>query len=304
MSYFAPYIDASGIHMPTYEDRLQDLLSAYRSIFGQEAELSPAVPDYQLLSVLAKALDDTSAFAVEAYNSRNPAYASGQALDLLLPQYGIIREAGETDAQVRARMNRALAENGLFSLDAMEAAIREVPSVADVLVRVNNSDSTVDSIPAPTIAVLAMNGNSTKIAQAIFDKKPPGIGTTGNITKLVPDGRGNNVSISFARPTLLLLQFVIQVRAYDGFDQAAVRDLMAAALLQYVNGELHIGDSINVPGLYGMLYQAAGNFASTFAITDLFASGTFGSSREKIVPAWNQKFWMDSAAEVRIELAQ
>ena len=22
MSYFAPYIDASGIHMPTYEDRL------------------------------------------------------------------------------------------------------------------------------------------------------------------------------------------------------------------------------------------------------------------------------------------
>ena len=53
-----------------------------------------------------------------------------------------------------------------------------------------------------------------------------------------------------------------------------------------------------------MLYQAAGNFASTFAITDLFVSGTFGSSREKIVPAWNQKFWMDSAAEVRIELAQ
>jgi hypothetical protein len=26
MSYFAPYIDASGIHMPTYEDRL---LGAY-----------------------------------------------------------------------------------------------------------------------------------------------------------------------------------------------------------------------------------------------------------------------------------
>ena len=37
MAYFAPYIDASGIHMPTYEDRLQDLCSAYRTIFGQEA---------------------------------------------------------------------------------------------------------------------------------------------------------------------------------------------------------------------------------------------------------------------------
>ena len=25
MSYFSPYIDASGIHMPTYEDRLQGI---------------------------------------------------------------------------------------------------------------------------------------------------------------------------------------------------------------------------------------------------------------------------------------
>ena len=39
MSYFPPYIDAAGIHMPTYEDRLQDLCSAYRSIFGLDAEL-------------------------------------------------------------------------------------------------------------------------------------------------------------------------------------------------------------------------------------------------------------------------
>ena len=43
MSYFPPYIDASGIHMLTYEDSLQDLLSACRSILGQEAELDPAV---------------------------------------------------------------------------------------------------------------------------------------------------------------------------------------------------------------------------------------------------------------------
>ena len=43
MAYFAPYIDASGIHLPTYADRLSDLYAAYRSIFGQEAELSPAV---------------------------------------------------------------------------------------------------------------------------------------------------------------------------------------------------------------------------------------------------------------------
>ena len=56
MSYFAPYIDGTGLHMPTYEDRLSDLVTAYRSIFGIDSELSESVPDYQLLSMFAKAL--------------------------------------------------------------------------------------------------------------------------------------------------------------------------------------------------------------------------------------------------------
>ena len=99
MSYFPPYIDDTGLHMPTYEDRLQDLLSAYRTIFGPDAELSLAVPDYQLLSIFARALDDTSALLLDAYNSRNPAYARGQALDLLLPLAGLTRE-GATRSSV------------------------------------------------------------------------------------------------------------------------------------------------------------------------------------------------------------
>ena len=88
MAYFAPYIDGTGIHMPTYEERLEALTEAYRGIFGAGAELSAAAPDYQLLSVFARALDDVSALVLKAYNSRNPAYASGQALDLLLPSTG------------------------------------------------------------------------------------------------------------------------------------------------------------------------------------------------------------------------
>ena len=115
MAYFAPYIDGTGLHMPTYDDRLEDLVSAYRSIFGIDAELSEAVPDYQLLSVFAKALDDTSALVLQAYNSRNPLYASGQALDLLLPMYGLSRNTGEDDAAARKRIIGALAAKGARS---------------------------------------------------------------------------------------------------------------------------------------------------------------------------------------------
>ena len=91
MAYFAPYIDGSGLHMPTYEDRLAALVENYRSIFGLDSELSESVPDYQLLSVFARSLDDASSLVLSAFHQMNPMYASGQALDLLLPQYGISR---------------------------------------------------------------------------------------------------------------------------------------------------------------------------------------------------------------------
>ena len=129
MSYFAPYIDGTGVHMPTYEDRLDDLVTAYRNIFGVEAELSASVPDYQLLSVFAKALDDTSALVVQDFNSRNPMLASGAALDLLLPQYGITRASGETDASVRSRIRTALAARSTNSYDALLAAVLNATSI-------------------------------------------------------------------------------------------------------------------------------------------------------------------------------
>ncbi|MCR4876506.1 MAG: hypothetical protein K5922_04995, partial [Clostridiales bacterium] len=91
MAYFAPYIDETGLHIPTYEDRLQALLDSYRSIFGMEVNLAESAPDYQLLSVFARALDDLSAGMVDLFASRNPNYAAGTALDFLLPLHGLTR---------------------------------------------------------------------------------------------------------------------------------------------------------------------------------------------------------------------
>ena len=160
MSYFAPYIDDSGLHMPTYEDRLEDLVESYRSIFGVESELSASVPDYQLLSVFAKALDDVSALCLQAYNSRNPQYAAGAALDLLLPQYGITRAAGETDAEVRARIRTSLAGRGTSGTDALLAAVKNARGVKDARVYVNDTDSAdADGIPAHSVAVVTRGGN-------------------------------------------------------------------------------------------------------------------------------------------------
>ena len=134
MSYFAPYIDETGLHMPTYEERLEELMTAYRQIFGEGIVLDPAVPDYQLLSVFARALDDTSALVLDEYHSRNPGYATGTGLDLAAQQYGISRFSGETDAQLRIRMGAAMASKGCASAETLLAALKSLRYVRDAAV--------------------------------------------------------------------------------------------------------------------------------------------------------------------------
>ena len=298
MAYFAPYIDDTGLHMPTYEDRLADLVSAYRSIFGMEAELSESVPDYQLLSVFAKALDDASALVLQAYNSRNPLYAAGNALDLLLPLYGLRRESGEDDASARARISNALASGGAGSVDAVLAAVKAAQWVRDAKVYVNDTDAT-DSrgIPAHSLATVIYAGDAAAVAKAIYDKKAPGIGTYGSESQTVTDGDGNSHTISFSRTVSAILSLRLTVRRLEGCDESAVRTALIAALRGYVNG-LDIAETLIILRLYAVAYNADPELSKTFAVADITAwiSGMSEWTRDEIACAWNQKLSLANGA--------
>ena len=288
MSYFPPYIDASGLHMPTYEDRLAALCESYRSIFGLESELSESVPDYQLLSVFARALDDASALVLSAFHQMNPQYASGQALDLLLPQYGLARLPGETDAAVRSRIVTSLAGAGRTMEANLIAEIRKVPGVQKAALYVNDTDAAdARGIPAHSLCAVVQAGSLQRIAEAIFRKKAPGVGTFGTTSKQVVDENDVSHSISIYRPVASFITFDLQVRTYDGFDDSLI-DTIRQAIMQYIAG-FDIGQSLVVPSVYGICYAAAGEKAGTFAITDLAAtaSAVSGTTRIKVPAAWN-----------------
>ena len=72
MAYFAPYIDETGLHMPTFDDRLEEFWTRYCEIFGADPDTASSAPDYQLLSLLARNLDDVSQFVSRIYESMNP----------------------------------------------------------------------------------------------------------------------------------------------------------------------------------------------------------------------------------------
>ena len=290
MSYFAPYIDGTGVHMPTYEDRLDDLVTAYRNIFGVEAELSASVPDYQLLSVFAKALDDTSALVVQDFNSRNPMLASGAALDLLLPQYGMVRAEGETDASVRARIRTSLAGRSTNSYDALYAAVMTAKSIEDAKVYVNDTDTTdANGIPAHNIAVVTKYGTTKSVAQAIFDHKPPGIGTYGSTTGTAKDAAGNSYQIKFTRYTDRLVFIYPFISVLPGGDQAAIEAAVLSAVHGFID-KFKIGEALIIPQLYGVIYGADPALASTFVVTDIQVAEPGGSSvvRSSIEASWDE----------------
>lgn len=92
MAYYAPYIDTTGIHVPTYEDIRDDLIASMKQIFGQDIYLNDDSQDYQQISIFAKKIFDTNSLAVLVYNNRTANTAIGTGLDNLCALVGIKRK--------------------------------------------------------------------------------------------------------------------------------------------------------------------------------------------------------------------
>lgn len=91
MAYFQPYIDDSGIHIPTYNDIVEHLVTEAQSIFGADVYLENDSQDYQWISITAKAISDAMNALVIEYNQRSPRTAIGAALSGLVRINGINR---------------------------------------------------------------------------------------------------------------------------------------------------------------------------------------------------------------------
>lgn len=91
MAYFQPYIDDSGIHIPTYTDIVEYLVGQAQAIFGADVYLENDSQDYQWISINARAISDAHQALVIAYNQRDPRAAIGAGLSGLVRVNGIGR---------------------------------------------------------------------------------------------------------------------------------------------------------------------------------------------------------------------
>lgn len=93
MAYVSPYIDDAGLHIPSYNDIRDDLISKFKTIYGQDIYLDNESQDYQMISAFALKTYDTMQLLQIVYNNRSPKTAVGSALDGIVKLNGIKRKA-------------------------------------------------------------------------------------------------------------------------------------------------------------------------------------------------------------------
>lgn len=92
MPYVPPYVDNTGMHIPTYSEIRDDLIQQMKSIFGEDIYIDEDSKDYQQISIFAKKIFDTNALGLLVYNNRTPNTAIGVGLDNLCALVGITRK--------------------------------------------------------------------------------------------------------------------------------------------------------------------------------------------------------------------
>jgi uncharacterized phage protein gp47/JayE len=91
--YAPPSISASGLTIPSYNDILNNLISNFQTIYGQNVYLANDSSDYQFLSVLALKISDAVQGLQLEYNSRSPWTAIGSPLDSIIKLNGLTRKS-------------------------------------------------------------------------------------------------------------------------------------------------------------------------------------------------------------------
>ena len=82
----------NGLSVQTYQEVFDELVEAYRDIYGTDVNLDPDSPDGQRVGIEAKVRADMQAFALSLYNQFDPDFSAGAILNMIIKLAGITRQ--------------------------------------------------------------------------------------------------------------------------------------------------------------------------------------------------------------------
>ena len=173
-------------------------------------------------------------------------------------------EETESDASLRTRFSLAGAGAGSCSPNAIRAALMRIPTVTGVSVIVNESDDDIidetdlTTFPAHSFECCISGGELVyydQIAQTIFDKKPIGIATRGDLSRTVTDEAGIEHLIYFSKAAEISVDLNIELQTDPNY--TGVNDKVREALRSHIDS-LPIGADVVISALYAVIHSVSG----------------------------------------------
>lgn len=164
----------------------------------------------------------------------------------------------ESDPELRQRRRESLLVTGAGTVEAIRARLRQqVPDVTAVSIIENRSGlPDEDGRPPHSFETVVSGGTDADIAQLLWEVKPAGIETVGDISVVVLDSQGNQQPIRFSRPIPLYMWARITLDpGGSGTFPPNAEELAEQAVVAF--GEaLAVGDDVIFQALFGPIYAA------------------------------------------------
>ncbi|WP_125153679.1 baseplate J/gp47 family protein [Clostridium rectalis] len=159
----------------------------------------------------------------------------------------------ETDTNFRDRYEQTTTSGQGSTANAIRNNILTVTGVRSATVKENDTSETINNIPGHSIYVLVQGGDNTEVANAIFAKKPVGIGTYGTISINIVDTQGISHIISFSRPVNKNVWIKVTITKTENYPIEA-DELIKDTIIKYINS-LSISEDVIVYKIINLIAQ-------------------------------------------------
>lgn len=239
-------LDGNGLSVKSYRETREALAAKIKGIFGEDLDLSPSSPDGQLIDLFCYAYNEVVEALQGAMANLDLESAEGVFLDNLGALMGIERNSDEDDDSYKSRLLNA-ETTGLATYDGMLTYLRKNIG-SSVILTANEEPYEVDGLPGHTVSVYVPSTITDKtdneIAQAIWDCKPAGIGTSGETSGTAVDKSGFAHMVYFSRITATDAYFMrITITEYteellpEDFDERIAEAVAEWAVDEYTPGK-------------------------------------------------------------------
>lgn len=166
----------------------------------------------------------------------------------------------ESDMSLRKRFEFAREGLGSCNENAIISSLLRIPTVNSVGVLVNETleDDTETGVPAKSFECYIQGGHNyeQQIGQMIFEKKPIGVKTHGEITVLVADSGGHEHEIKFSHTKNVNISVEVTIKKNALYETTGDMDI-ANNITEYING-LGIGVDVIPNTIFGQIYSVPG----------------------------------------------